>query len=95
MDHFSTLLASRLQKHKLSQEAYASLILEKTKQIIENHFGERAIQNLIPYKYFEKKIYIKATNSVWRQSLFPYQKSFLLLIQKDFPAEKIQKIIIL
>jgi len=95
MEHFSKLLAERLKKHKLSKEAYASLILEKTKQIISSHLGDEIEGNILPFKYSEKKIYVTAKNAAWKQSIFPYKKIFCRLIQKEFPNDGILEIVVL
>ncbi len=95
MDHFSKVLAQRLKKHKISKEAYASLILEKTKQIISAHLGDKVEGNIIPYKYIDNKVYVTAKNAVWKQSIFPYRKVFCTVLQKEFPNDEIQEIVIL
>jgi len=95
MKHFSEVLAQQLKKHKISHEAYASLILEKMKQIISSHLGDEIDGNIIPYKYNDRKIYITAKNAAWKQAIYPYKTVFCRLIQKEFSLEEITEIVIL
>lgn len=95
MKHLSSLVADRLKKHHLSKEAYASLILEKTKQIIESHFGDLGLENLIPKKYQNGKVYIVSSGSTWKKECFMHKISFCTLLQLDFPNDPIQEIIVL
>jgi len=95
MKHFSELISKFLKKQGLSKEAYASLILEKTKTILSDHFGEDVFQFCTVKKYQNKKVFISTTSSSWKQTLHAHSSSFLLLLQSEFPNEKIEKITVL
>ncbi len=94
MKHFSEFVSKFLQKKGLKKEAYASLILEKTKIILSDHFGDEIFQFCTVKKYKNKKVFISTTSSSWKQTLHSHSSSFLLLIQREFPNEKIENIII-
>ena len=95
MKHFSHLLADRLKKHHLSKEAYASLILEKTKQIITSHLGDISETYLIPKKYQNGRVYIQARDSTWKKECFMYKNAFCTLLQKEFPHDPITHIVVI
>ncbi|HID91655.1 TPA: DUF721 domain-containing protein [Candidatus Gracilibacteria bacterium] len=94
MKHFSELISKFLQKQGLNKEAYASLILEKTRIILSDHFGDEVFQFCTVKKYQNKKVFISTTSSSWKQTLHSHSSSFLLLIQSEFPKEKIKEIIV-
>ena len=95
MKHFSELISKFLHTKGLSKEAYASLIIEKTKRILSDHFGDDVFQFCTVQKYQNKKVFISTTSSSWKQTLHSHSSSFLLLIQSEFPQEKIENITIL
>ncbi len=94
MKHFSELISTFLKKQGLSTEGYASLILDTTKTILSDHFGDEVFLFCSVKKYKQKKIFISTSSSSWKQTLHSHAPSFLLLLQSEFPNEKIEELII-
>lgn len=95
MKDFKELLSSRLKQKGLKKEAYASLVLEKTKQVMFSHFGDIGIKN-IEFKYYKNKnIYLKVESMAWKQHVELNKDLLKEIIKKDFPSENIKNLILL
>lgn len=95
MKLFASFLPHLLKSKGLYTEAKAAYVLEKMRQIIENHLGKESRNEIIPKKIFEKKIYLAISSSSWRNEIFMKKKIFLELLALDCPEEEIIDIILL
>jgi hypothetical protein len=95
MKEFKDLLSIRLKSNGLKKEAYASLILEKMKQIIFSHFGDLGTRNVECKYYKNNNIYIEIGNMAWKQHIELNKKLLQEIIKKDFPSENIKKLILI
>lgn len=89
MKLFFEFLPQRLKKHKIFHEAKASLVLARTSAILNDHFSLDGKKFLVPWKFQNKKVYIKCHHSAWRQKLFVHKTSFLLILQDEFSKNDI------
>lgn len=92
MKSLANLIGGRLKKLGIEEEAFASLVLEKTKQMLENNFEESFTQNAIPQKYKKGIITIRCTNSSAKHFFSKHSAALLPLLQKEFPKESIKKL---
>lgn len=95
MKPLGTLVIDRLKKRKMTDVAQAAFVLEKTLQIIENHWGEQSRKSILPWKYVNGKIYLKSGNGAWRQEITKNKASILSLLHIEIPNAPITQLIIL
>lgn len=95
MKLFASFLPQLLKSKGLYTEAKASYVLEKMRQILENHLGKESREYITPQKIFKKKIYLQASSSSWRNEISAKKKIFLQLLQVECPDEEITDIVVL
>lgn len=89
------MIYGRLKSLGIENEAFSSLILEKTKQHIEENFPEMFAIHCIPKKYQKGIISIKCIRPEVRYYMDQYKSVLLTLLQKDFPQEPFTRLIFL
>lgn len=93
MKQFFSFLPKLLKSKGLFDEAKASLILEKTKQVLENNFSEDVVSFCTPKKYINTVVYLQCANSGWRNEIEGKKHIILALIKAELPHENISEII--